>query len=563
MKGWSIVTRKTCALATTAGFVTLLFLARGAWADDPVPANDGALPQGAEVVTRGPVHEAFAEPVSVNPRPNPIIHKQPPAPIEEMPPDQKPEGNNVQWIPGYFAWDETADDYLWVSGFWRDVPPGQTWTPGFWNAVDDGWQWVSGYWAPDNLQEVQYLPPPPTSIDTGPTVAAPDADSLYAPGVWVYQTGRYLWRPGFWYHARPNWFYIPAHYVWTPAGYLFVPGYWDYPLVRRGILFAPIRFERDWRFVAGWRYRPYFVLATEGLLTSLFVRPDFGRYYFGDYYEPRFTRLGIRPCFDYQITRNVPDPLFASVRWHERKDAQWERGLRELYKGRVEGTVARPPVTLALQNQVINNVTNNKVINIGPKTVQVTDPQSVLRHVTVATPLPKSDHPQFKVQPIAKAKQAEEFEAAKQLRAAAVDRQTREKKIISDNVRPTKPTDPAANVKIATPKVNVAPRVAPVQVPPHPTLPKHVEQPMPKHEVIQPVHVVPPKAPPPKAPEKKKDKGAFLFENSTLDEALASTLTRRVGEEPRSGDLALAPPALTFSTRKEKQPCFASWALWS
>src|SRR6478609_4395663 len=92
------------------------------WADNPPPPPQ-AEQQGVEVLTRGPIHEAFAEPLTVNPRPSPIIHQKPPLPIEELPPDQKPEGAHIQWIPGYFAWDETGDDYVWISGFWRATPP--------------------------------------------------------------------------------------------------------------------------------------------------------------------------------------------------------------------------------------------------------------------------------------------------------------------------------------------------------------------------------------------------------------------------------------------------------
>lgn len=53
--------------------------------------------------------------------------------IEEVPPEQKPTGDNVDWIPGYWAWDDERTDFLWVSGIWRSLPPGR--------------QWVSGYWA--------------------------------------------------------------------------------------------------------------------------------------------------------------------------------------------------------------------------------------------------------------------------------------------------------------------------------------------------------------------------------------------------------------------------------
>lgn len=125
--------------------------------DKPLPKEE--VPQkGVEVLTRGPIHEAFAEPLTVSPRPNPIIHQKPPAAIEELPPDQKPEGTNIQWIPGYFTWDETGDDYIWISGLWRATPPGRQWMPGHWIETDGGWEWVSGYWTADGQAEVEYLP---------------------------------------------------------------------------------------------------------------------------------------------------------------------------------------------------------------------------------------------------------------------------------------------------------------------------------------------------------------------------------------------------------------------
>src|SRR6185437_845057 len=74
-------------------------------------------PEEVEVLARGPVHEAYAEPTEVRPDPSPVIPRQPPAPIEELPPDQRPEGDNVQWIPGYWAWQTDPGDFVWVSGF--------------------------------------------------------------------------------------------------------------------------------------------------------------------------------------------------------------------------------------------------------------------------------------------------------------------------------------------------------------------------------------------------------------------------------------------------------------
>src|SRR5262245_62123195 len=98
----------------TAG-LAVVFVGVAGRAQDPT-ADD---PQGADVQTRGPVHEAYATPTSLQPSPSPVVSKKPPAPIEELPPDEKPAGENVEWIPGYWAWDDDRTDFLWVSGIWR------------------------------------------------------------------------------------------------------------------------------------------------------------------------------------------------------------------------------------------------------------------------------------------------------------------------------------------------------------------------------------------------------------------------------------------------------------
>src|SRR5262249_16211914 len=76
-----------------------------------------------EVLARGPLHEAFAQPSTLDPKASPIIPKQPPRAIEEEPPAQRPEGNNVQWIAGYWAWDDDNNDFIWISGLCPDLPP--------------------------------------------------------------------------------------------------------------------------------------------------------------------------------------------------------------------------------------------------------------------------------------------------------------------------------------------------------------------------------------------------------------------------------------------------------
>ena len=114
----------------------------------PQPQQASAAGQdGVEVLTRGPVHEAFAETITFDPEPGIVAPKAPPADIEEVPPQQRPAGANVTWIPGYWAWDDERNDFLWLSGIWRALPPGRQWVPGYWGQSRQGFQWTSGYWA--------------------------------------------------------------------------------------------------------------------------------------------------------------------------------------------------------------------------------------------------------------------------------------------------------------------------------------------------------------------------------------------------------------------------------
>jgi hypothetical protein len=157
------------------------------------------------VLATGPVHEAYAKPTTAAPQPGIIVPKQPPPPVPEVPPDVKPQGQNVQWIPGYWGWDPDRTDFIWISGFWRDIPPGERWVPGYWTQAETGWQWVCGFWAPAGQPDIPYLPQPPASLDNGPNTPAPDDNSLYVPGNWLYQNANWVWSPGYWCAAQPGW----------------------------------------------------------------------------------------------------------------------------------------------------------------------------------------------------------------------------------------------------------------------------------------------------------------------------------------------------------------------
>lgn len=328
-------------LAALAGLYGLL--PAGGFAQDPAAAADH---QAVEVQTRGPVHEAFAETITLDPQPGIIVQKAPPDPIEELPPDVRPEGDNVEWIPGYWAWDDDRSDFLWVSGIWRAVPPDRTWVPGYWMQVDaTSYQWISGYWNDATQTEVQYLPeaPPPT-LEAGPNVAAPSDNYTWIPGTWIWQTNRYAWQPGYWTAVQPNWLWVPAHYVYAPGGYVFVDGYFDYTIDNRGVLFAPVYFNQPVYAAAGYSYSP--LVAVNPLVFSnfLFLRPGYQHYYFGDYYAPGYARYGFYPWFAYHNHRGY-DPIYAHQKWRHRDDRDWEHRLARDFEQRRANENIRPPHT--------------------------------------------------------------------------------------------------------------------------------------------------------------------------------------------------------------------------
>ncbi len=336
----------------------------------PPPAGDGpalAAPEGQapaagqtapEILTRGPIHEAFAEVVNYNPQAGQAVTKQPPAPIEEMPPTEKPAGDYI-WVPGYWSWDQDRDqgrgDYIWISGVWRMPPPGTTWVPGYWSQpAATSYQWVSGYWGPATVAnnrptvETEYLPAPPQSLEQGPNMAPPSEDYFWIPGCWRWRgdLNRYIWLPGHWGRAMADWIWIPDHYICTPAGYVFVPGHWDYLLDRRGIAFCPVYYANPYFLPRGYYYSPTICIDAGIMHGYLFCRPAYGHYYFGDYYDPGYARLGFYPGFGVDI-RIGYDPLYAHDRWYYRHDPMWERHMHEDYAYRREHIGARPPHTYA------------------------------------------------------------------------------------------------------------------------------------------------------------------------------------------------------------------------
>jgi len=397
---------------------------------------------GAEVLTRGPVHEAFAGMVTYNPEPGVVVAKAPPELIEEMPPEERPEGDNVTWIPGYWAWDDERSDFLWVSGTWRALPPGREWMAGYWGRTTQGYQWTSGYWADATARETTYLPPPPATVEVGPNIAAPSVDYGWTPGCWIWYEGRYAWRPGYWVQGRADWDWCPSYYVWTPHGYIFVGGFWDYPVARRGVLFAPVYFGAYSQH--GYRYSPSIAISVGVFSDHLFLRPSYHHYYFGDYYAASYVQIGFYSSFSYQSGRHGYDPIYSHQHWEHRQDREWEHRVETTYQYRRDHEAARPPRTWVAQRSV------------NPST-----PEAKQNRLVVAAPLAqlaKSKEAPMRLQPVATAERQKLAQRGQEVQKSREERRTVESKPAATAVpKPGGAIEPARVNHPQSPIVSKAP----------------------------------------------------------------------------------------------------------
>jgi hypothetical protein len=311
--------------------------------DQPPPPPEQEQP---EVLTSGPVHEAFAEPVNLEPQAGLVVSEEPPAQIQEVSPDEKPAGSQYVWVPGYWAWDASRNGYIWVSACWRAAPPKTYWVPGYWARVPEGWEWIPGFWAPVANQRIEYLPAPPAIESVDPLGPPPSADHIWVPPCRYWYEGHYIVRAGYWLRGQPGWVWVPSHYTWTPRGYVFVPGHWDYALDRRGVLFAPVYFPRHVHARPGFSYRLSIVVDLGVLRVNLFTYPRYSHYCFGDWYDDAFVRIGIRPRWESERIRVCYDPIYHYDRWqHIRTDPHWVETERHEYDLRRADRDLRPPRT--------------------------------------------------------------------------------------------------------------------------------------------------------------------------------------------------------------------------
>ncbi len=332
------------------------------------PPDENPAPQvqpqpGVKVAEKGPIHEAFAQPGAETRGKEITAPKAPPPPITEVPPDSKPEGANVKWIPGYWQWDEHKNDFLWVSGFYRNIPPNREWEPGKWAAKDGKNIYVPGFWHPtDSNSWKANLPEPPKSIESGPSTPNDNPDAMWVPGGWEYRNNQFVWRAGYWAAPYRDMMWQPSQYVFNGDSYYFVPGYWDYPLENRGLLNAPVYIDPQFAQNPNWSFTPQFGIGVGGpngwgnggLFDSMYAGPNYNNYYYGNYGdpyglgglgfgsgygEPLYGYGGFYPWWGTGI--GFYNPLWNHYNWLNRNNRGWganAHGGRNGQRGGVNGT---------------------------------------------------------------------------------------------------------------------------------------------------------------------------------------------------------------------------------
>ena len=89
------------------------------------------------------------------------------------------------------------------------------------------------------------------------------------------------------------------------------------------------------------------VISLSVFTNHLFLRPNYGHYYYGDYYEPRYRDRGYFASYSYNSSRYGYDPIYTQYRWENRNNRNWDRQRQDYYEYRRDHADARPPRTWA------------------------------------------------------------------------------------------------------------------------------------------------------------------------------------------------------------------------
>lgn len=205
------------------------------------------LAENIQILHSGPIHECL-----VSQEHGTIVLAAVPLPPPLDVTEQKPPQSDPQliWIKGYWKWDYSHGDYLWVSGMWRRPPPGCQWIKGHWKLFPKGWAWISGFWSARPENKLTFIPEaPPEVLDEKVISPSAQGGNFWVPGYWHYDEKNFdfAWHAGRWHPYSEEWVLTPSHYIWTERGHVFVPAFWDWPLEKRGTVFSSVYIDPDYR----------------------------------------------------------------------------------------------------------------------------------------------------------------------------------------------------------------------------------------------------------------------------------------------------------------------------
>ena len=164
----------------------------------------------------------------------------------------------MDWIPGYWAWDDERADFLWVSGIWRALPPGRQWVPGYWGrAENEEHNGSPATGATPRRMKWNTLRSRPQTLEEGPNIELPpDAEHIWAPRLLGLEPERDLPGTGLLGGGSAKLALDPRPLCLVAASYVFIDGYYDYSVARRGVLFAPVYFHSSVYAQGGYSYSP-------------------------------------------------------------------------------------------------------------------------------------------------------------------------------------------------------------------------------------------------------------------------------------------------------------------
>ena len=297
---------------------------QGGPAEDPGAATD---PQGGQVLTQGPVHEAFAAPVVHDPKAGAgrcqgsRRTRSRSCRRTRSRRDRTSSGSRATG-PGIRRAMTTCGSAA-SGASRRRAASGSPATGTRWTVVTSGSPARGCRRAAGRAKvrdspgvgqgQATYMPPPPASLEAGPNTPQPSPNVAWTPGYWFWQGSGYAWRPGFWAAVQPNWIWMPPHYVWTPSGYLFVPGYWDLPVANRGLMFAPVYYPQPVYAQPGFAFTPSISIVGSAVTANLFVQASTNQYLFGNYYAQTNVSVGIVPVVLLQLLGRPPGVLRPAV----------------------------------------------------------------------------------------------------------------------------------------------------------------------------------------------------------------------------------------------------------